>query len=248
MAVSAPTVIEDSAGFGTSISTFSFTPAANSILVAFIVARGSSAGIPTSISDSLGGTWTALSAGEDAGSAAARLYVREVVSSASMSVSATVSGGTQSAAVILNVTGAGTDFSNFQAIVAATGTSHTANMAPYAAGSQVVGFVVTNAGQAMPPPSGFTEIYDLNTALNTRVQIQHASGATAPTAITWTTSNAATVAYGLEIKEPSSTPPSGSSTTKVWIGGAWHPSTVKVFIGGSWVTKPLKSRKSGNWY
>lgn len=247
MAVSVPSIVATAgSGFAT-VTTSSFTPTANSLLVAFVAVRGSNAGVPSNISDSLGGTWTALSAGEDAGNSAACLYTREIGSAASMTVSATRSSGTQTAIIILEFTGAGTDFSNFQAVVAATGTSHTANMAPYAAGSQVVGFVTTNAGQAMPPPSGFTEIYDDNPVINTRVQIQHASGATAPTAITWTTSNASTVAYGLEIKEPAA-PPSGSSIVKVWTGGAWHPSTVKVYIGGSWVTKPLKSRKSGNWY
>jgi hypothetical protein len=151
--------------------------------------------------------------------------------------------------MVLEFTGAGTDFSNFQAVAAATGTSHTANMAAYASGSQVVGFVVTNAGQAMPPPSDFTEIYDNNPVINTRVQLQYASGATAPTTITWTTSNSATVAFGLEVKEPGSTePPTGSSVTKVWTGGAWHPSTVKVYTGGAWVTKPLKARKGSSWY
>ncbi|MQW25146.1 hypothetical protein [Sinorhizobium meliloti] len=204
MAVSAP-IVAASAGTGfATVTTSSFTPAASSLLIAFVVARGSGAGIPNAISDSLGGTWTALSAGNVVGNSAARLYAREVGSSAAMTVSATRSGGTQTAIVILQFTGAGTDFSNFQAVVASTGTSHTANMAAYASGSQVVGFVTTNSGTAQPPPSGFTEIYDNNPTTNTRIQVQHASGATAPTAITWTTSSSSTVAFGLEVKEGSS--------------------------------------------
>lgn len=207
MAVSTPVLATPGVGATASmVTTASFTPTADAILIAFAMSRGSGAEIPDSISDSLGGTWTPIAAGQDAGFVAGRLWYQEVgASPAARTVTTTIPAGSQTALAIVEVTGASTDFSNYNFDIT-TGTSQTVNLSPYSAGSMVLAGVIDNAGASSSFPGPFTELYDANLATNTRSSIAYESGATATTSINITTGSSDNYAWGLEIKEASGTP------------------------------------------
>ncbi|MDW9768619.1 hypothetical protein [Sinorhizobium meliloti] len=245
MAVGAPTTVADAGADATSATTVSFTPTANILLVAFCVARGGSAVIP-SISDSQGGTWEPIGTGIDQGFVTARLFARQIGASPSaMTVTVSSTGATQTGVMIQGLSGAGNSFTNFQS-VSSLGTSRSVTIAPASTGSMVLGFQVINSGSAQPAPTGLTETRDTTIATNVRCQLAYDDYLTAPTSITWTSNNADAIAFALEVKEPAAS--STGSVTKVWTGGAWKTCVVKVYIGGTWVTKTLKSRKGGVWY
>lgn len=202
MAVSTPVLATPGTGAtATSATTASFTPTANAILIAFTMARGGSAAIPT-ISDSLGGTWTPIAAGQDAGFVTGRLFYQEVGASPSArTVTAAATSATQTALAIVEVTGAGTDFSNYDFDIT-TGTSQSMTLSSYAAGSQVLAGIVDNAGGTQTFTGSLTELYDANLATNTRSSIAYEDAATAPTTINVTSSASDNYAWALEIKEP----------------------------------------------
>ncbi|MDX1114798.1 hypothetical protein GOL31_23645 [Sinorhizobium medicae] len=245
MAVGVPTAVVDAGASATTVTTTSFTPEANILLIAFCVARGGSAVIPT-ISDDQGGTWEPIGTGIDQGFITARLFARQIGTTPSvMTVTASSTGATQTAVAIQGLSGAGNSFTNFQS-VSSLATSRSVTIDAASTGSMVLGFQVINSGTAQPAPTGLTETRDFTIATNVRVQLAYDDYLTAPTSITWTSNNADAIAFALEVKEPVV---SGSgSLTKVWTGGAWKTSTVKVYIGETWVTKTLKSRKGGVWY
>ncbi|RVM15366.1 hypothetical protein [Sinorhizobium meliloti] len=245
MAVGIPTTVADAGASATSVTTASFTPEANILLIAFCVARGGSAVIPT-MSDSQGGTWEPIGTGIDQGFITAHLFARQIGTTPSaMTVTVSSPGATQTGVMIQGLSGAGSSFTNFQS-VSSLGTSRSVTIDAASTGSMVLGFQVINSGTAQPAPTGLTETRDTSIATNVRCQLAYDDYLTAPTSITWTSNSADAIAFALEIKEPAVA--GSGSLTKVWIGGAWHASTVKVYVGGSWVAKTLKSRKSGNWY
>ncbi|MDE4602470.1 hypothetical protein LOF12_14100 [Sinorhizobium meliloti] len=195
----------------TSTTTASFTPTANALLIAFAHFRGSSGAIPT-ISDSLGETWTPVAAGQDGGFVGGRLYYQVVSASPSArTVTATSAGATQTGIAVIEVTGAGTDLSNYQFDIT-TGTAQTLNMAAYASTSQVLAGVVDNAGAASSFPGPFTELYDSNLATNLRSSVAYESGATAAATINITTGSSDNYAWALEIKEAAAGAISGSAS------------------------------------
>ncbi|RVJ16531.1 hypothetical protein CN184_28500 [Sinorhizobium medicae] len=245
MAVGIPTTVVDAGASAATVTTTSFTPEANILLIAFCMARGGSAVIPT-ISDSQGGTWEPIGTGIDQGFITARLFARQIgVTPSAMTVTVTSTGATQTAVAIQGLTGAGNSFTNFQS-VSSLGTSRSVTIDAASSGSMLLAFQVINSGTAQPAPTGLTETRDFSIATNVRCLLAFDDYLTAPTSITWTSNNADAIAFALEVKEPAVS--SSGSLTKVWTGGAWRTSTVKVYVGGSWVTKPLKARKSGNWY
>ncbi|RVR12115.1 hypothetical protein [Sinorhizobium meliloti] len=194
-----------------SVTTASFTPTANALLIAFAHFRGSSGAIPT-ISDSLGETWTPVAAGQDGGFVGGRLFYQVVSASPSArTVTATSAGATQTGIAVIEVTGAGTDLSNYQFDIT-TGTAQTLNMAAYASTSQVLAGVVDNAGAASSFTGPFTELYDSNLATNLRSSVAYESGATATTTINITTGSSDNYAWALEIKEASAGAISGSAS------------------------------------
>lgn len=201
MAVGVPTTVADAGGSATSVTTTSFTPAANTLLVAFCVARGASAVIPT-ISDSQGGTWEAIGTGIDQGFVTARLFARQIGSTPSaMTVTVSSPGATQTAVMIQGLTGAGNSFTNFQS-AASLGTSRSVTIDAALTGSMVLGFQVINSGTAQPAPTGLTETRDVSIATNVRIQLAYDDYLSAPTTVTFTSNNADAIAYVLEIKEP----------------------------------------------
>lgn len=207
MAVSTPVLATPATGASsTSATTASFTPTANALLIAFAAFRGSSGNIPT-ISDSIGGTWTPIAAGQDAGFVGGRLFYQEVgASPAARTVTAVSTGATQTGIAIVEVTGAGTDFSNYEFDLT-DGTSQSVTMAAYGAGSQVLAGIVDNAGSNTTEPVDFTALFDSNLATNLRVGIAYDDGATATTNLTWTTGSSNNYAWGLEVKEPAAGSP-----------------------------------------
>lgn len=201
MAVSVPVLAVALAGAsGVTATTASFTPLADAVLIAFCAFRGSSGVIP-SISDSLGGTWTPIAAGQDAGFVGGRLFYQETGSSpAARTVTCTSTGATQTGIAIAIVTGAGTDFSNYGFDIT-TGFNTSVTMAPYVSTSQVLAGTVDNAGGAQDYNSAFDELFDGNAATNLRMSMATAPATTAPETITTTGNSSDNYAWGLEIKE-----------------------------------------------
>lgn len=200
MAVSVPVLAVSGAGAtGVTATTASFTPVANGLLIAFCMYRGASGTIPT-ISDSLGGTWTPVAAGQDGGNVGGRLFYQETGSSpAARTVTCTSTGATQTCISIAIVTGAGTDFSNYDFDIATGETQHL-SLAPYTAGSMVLAGIVDNAGASQTYPGPYTELYDANLATNTRSSMAYQSASTADTTIDIIGGVSDNYAWGLEIK------------------------------------------------
>lgn len=192
-----------------SVTTASFTPTANALLIAFCAGRGSSATIPT-ISDSLGGTWTPIGTGNDAGNVTGRLFYQVAGASPSaMTVTVNTTGGTQAAVGVIEVSGAGTDFSNQVGINAAGDPSVT--MGAYTAGSRVMVFGIGNAGAAWTSPTGFTELFDSEVATNLRL-VPSYNDSSASTSLSWVSAATDSIGFGLEIKEAATGAISGSAS------------------------------------
>jgi hypothetical protein len=201
MAVSVPVLAVTQAGAsGVTATTASFTPLADAVLIAFCAFRGSSGVIP-SISDSIGGTWTPIAVGQDAGFVGGRLFYQETGSSpVARTVTCTSTGATQTGIAIVVVTGTGTDFSNYHFDIT-TGSSQTVNMDPYTSGSYVLAGTVDNSGGTQNYPGAFTELFDSAVATNLRMSIAYMASATAPTSINITGSASDNYVWGIEIKE-----------------------------------------------
>ncbi|MDX1201089.1 hypothetical protein GOL94_27545 [Sinorhizobium medicae] len=193
-----------------SVTTASFTPTANALLIAFCAGRGSSATIPT-ISDSLGGTWTPIGTGNDAGNVAGRLFYQVAGASPSaMTVTVNTTGGTQAAVGVIEVSGAGTDFSNYQVGINAAG-DPSVTMGAYTAGSRVMVFGIGNAGAAWTSPTGFTELFDSEVATNLRL-VPSYNDSSASTSLSWVSAATDSIGFGLEIKEAAAGAISGTAS------------------------------------
>ncbi|RVO38511.1 hypothetical protein CN093_17450 [Sinorhizobium meliloti] len=193
-----------------SVTTASFTPTANALLIAFCAGRGSSATIPT-ISDSLGGTWTPIGTGNDAGNVTGRLFYQVAGASPSaMTVTVNTTGGTQAAVGVIEVSGAGTDFSNYQVGINAAG-DPSVTMGAYTAGSRVMVFGIGNAGAAWTSPTGFTELFDSEVATNLRL-VPSYNDSSASTSLSWVSAATDSIGFGLEVKEAAAGAISGSAS------------------------------------
>ncbi|RVQ68150.1 hypothetical protein [Sinorhizobium medicae] len=193
-----------------SVTTASFTPTANALLIAFCAGRGSSATIPT-ISDSLGGTWTPIGTGNDAGNVTGRLFYQIAGASPSaMTVTVNTTGGTQAAVGVIEVSGAGTDFSNYQVGINAAG-DPSVTMGAYTAGSRVMVFGIGNAGAAWTSPTGFTELFDSEVATNLRL-VPSYNDSSASTSLSWVSAATDSIGFGLEIKEAAAGAISGAAS------------------------------------
>ncbi|VTZ61786.1 hypothetical protein [Sinorhizobium medicae] len=211
MPVGTPTLATPQIGAtAASVATASFTPTANALLIAFCAGRGSSATIPT-ISDSLGGTWTPIGTGNDAGNVTGRLFYQVAGASPSaMTVTVNTTGGTQAAVGVIEVSGAGTDFSNYQVGINAAG-DPSVTMGAYTAGSRVMVFGIGNAGAAWTSPTGFTELFDSEVATNLRL-VPSYNDSSASTSLSWVSAATDSIGFGLEIKEAAAGAISGSAS------------------------------------
>src|SRR6185436_18986903 len=163
MAIGAVTVHVNSGAAATSFTSASFTPSANSILIAFGNARTGAAAIPA-ITDSLGGTWTTvpgtnLSVG--AGNLKTILAYQTVGGSpASMTVTVTSAGAIACSVMVVGYTGASNDTSNVGINQNTAGDPAPSNSA-MAATSTGLAFNSQNAGAAptaTPSSQGYTSI------------------------------------------------------------------------------------------
>lgn len=201
MALGTPTLKGSAGASGTSATTASFTPTANALLLAIGAAR-IAAGVPPTITDSLGGTWTQVHADADQefGAINGNIYYQVVGSSPSaMTVTATSTGALHTGLHVVEITGAGTDFTNFVFDTDAAG-DPSLTMAAFDASSLCMAFCVGNAGgSGYTQPSGYTELLD--TAITTNLRMNSSYDVSSPgTAHTWTGVSTDTIAYGLEIK------------------------------------------------
>lgn len=204
MPVGVPTVLNTAGAVGATATTASFTPTANALMIAFAAARGASATIPT-VSDSLGGTWTPIGTGNDAGNVTGRLFYQVASGSPSaMTVTTNNGGGTQAGISVIELTDADTDFSNYQAGTNGAG-DPSVTMSAYTSGSRVMAFGIGNAGAAWTSPSGFTELFDSEVATNLRM-IPSYNDSSASTSLSWTSAATDSIGFGLEVKEASGTP------------------------------------------
>lgn len=202
MPVGTPTLATPAVGAtATSVTTASFTPTAGSLLLAFAAARAAAAEIPT-ISDTLGNTWTQVDpSGTDFSNITAKLWYRVVEGSpAARTVTASSTGATQVGLAIVSISGAGTDFSNFQIGTNGAG-DPSVTMAAYAASSIALGFYAGNAGGSNPTvPTGYTSLTNSQIATNIRFAVAHDT--TSPsTSMAWVGPSTDSICFGVEIKE-----------------------------------------------
>ncbi|WP_208179113.1 hypothetical protein [Sinorhizobium medicae] len=210
MPVGTPTLATPQIGAtAASVTTASFTPTANALLIAFCAGRGSSATIPT-ISDSLSGTWTPIGTGNDAGNVTGRLFYQVAGASPSAMTVTVTTGGTQTAVGVIELTDAGTDFSNYQAGTNAVG-DPSVTMSAYSSGSRVMAFGIGNAGAAWTSPTGFTELFDSEVATNLRL-VPSYNDSSASTSLSWVSAATDSIGFGLEIKEAAAGAISGSAS------------------------------------
>lgn len=200
MPIGTPTTSATAGTSTASTTTASFTPTADSLLIALCAARGSSASIPT-ISDSQGGTWTPFAAGIDQGFITSRLFWRQIGSTPSaMTVTCEATSPTQTSIAVIEITGASTDFSNFGS-ASSGGPTIGITMGAYQPSSICVGFININAGANSTPPTGFTEMFDSLIATNLRSAISY-DMSNPTTSLSWSANTADMIAWAVEIKEP----------------------------------------------
>ncbi|MDX0227175.1 hypothetical protein RWA06_04595 [Sinorhizobium meliloti] len=185
----------------TSATTASFTPTAGNLLLAFAAARAAAAEIPT-VSDTLGNTWTQVdTSGTDFSNITAKLWYQVVEGSPSArTVTASSTGATQVGLAVVSISGAGTDFSNFQIGTNGAG-DPSVTMAAYAASSIALGFYAGNAGGSNPTiPTGYTSLSNSQIATNIRFAVVHDT--TSPsTSMAWVGPSTDSICFGVEIKE-----------------------------------------------
>ncbi|MDX0572170.1 hypothetical protein GOD68_18240 [Sinorhizobium medicae] len=202
MAIGTPTLATPAVGAtATSVATASFTPTVGNLLLAFAAARAAAAEIPT-ISDTLGNAWTQVdTSGTDFGNVAGRLWYQVVEGSpAARTVTASSTGATQVGLAIVSISGAGTDFSNFQIGTNGAG-DPSVTMSAYAASSIALGFYAGNAGGSNPTvPAGYTSLTNSQIATNIRFAVAHDT--TSPgTSMAWVGPSTDSLCFGVEIKE-----------------------------------------------
>lgn len=105
---SSPAAVNAQTNTATTIATASFTPPANSLVIAsasIIYASASGTGSPFSISDSLSGTWNseALQVWGSSGNPAAGIWARFVASSAAMTVTLTTDANSKTKQLMVKV-------------------------------------------------------------------------------------------------------------------------------------------------
>ncbi|MEY9629874.1 hypothetical protein ABIA27_004909 [Sinorhizobium fredii] len=201
MAVGTPAHLIAAGATATTATSTSFTPSANVRMFALATGRGASSTEPT-LTDSLGGTWTAVSGSSiDQGSLWGILFYQDVGSSpAARTVTVTSTGATQVGVEVCEISGTGGAISsNFQVGVSTVG-DPAVTMAAYAASSICVAWGIGSAGSAWAPPSGFSEAYDLSPATNVRLNVSY-DMVSPGTSLTWASTSTDSIGYALEVTE-----------------------------------------------
>lgn len=233
MAIGTPTHLIAAGATATTATSASFTPSANVRIFALCAARGSTAAVPT-ISDSLGGTWTAVEgSGIDAGAICGAVYYQDIGSSpAARTVTVTATGTpTQVGCEVFEISGTGEISSNFHSNVNAAG-DPSVTMSAYAATSILVALGVGNAGSTWTQPTGCTEIYDLAPATNVRLNVSYDMTSPA-TSLTWTSTSTDSIGYGLEITEAAAVGAVTGALAATEAGGEGFAGSGAVLVSGS---------------
>jgi len=215
MAIGTPTNLSTTAST-TTVTTASFTPANGSILLAMVGGRRSNVvSVQPTISDSLGGTWTELDdVSYDPGAnprIRARLFYQEIVTGASMTVTGTITDATTTMLSVIELTGAGTNFSNRATATHATG-DPSVTLAAMDAASAGFSLAMLNATNLVTPQSGYTELFDLSMNSTMRIHAQYDLSSPGTT-LGCTSTNTVSIIFGLEIKEPGGTDATGNGGT-----------------------------------
>jgi hypothetical protein len=203
MAIGTPVQVANVGGTTTDVTTGSFTPAASSVIFAWITERNATA-TPAdgTIADSLGLTWTKITsiAGPLSNAFLKGTLFWASSTNASMTVTATGTGANPKAVDVVTVPMGSPDFSNFNS----GGQSGTVALAVALSGTPaaVIGFNSTQVGTAATQNSGLTEIVDaVPTGLTNQLRNCVAYDLTSPTAtLSMTTGNNACM-VALELKE-----------------------------------------------
>lgn len=233
MAIGTPTHLIAAGATATTATSASFTPSANVRIFALCAARGSTAAVPT-ISDNLGGTWTAVTgSGIDAGVICGAIYYQDVGDSPSArTVTVTATGTpTQVGCEVFEISGTGAISSNFHSNVNAAG-DPSVTMSAYAATSILVALGVGNAGSTWTQPTGCTEIYDLAPATNVRLNVSYDMTSPA-TSLTWTSTSTDSIGYGLEIAEATAVGTVTGAIAATEAGGDDFAGSGAVLVSGS---------------
>ena len=235
MAIGTPALAVAAVGAtGLTVTTASFTPTAGDLLIALPVSRGTGATMPT-MADSLGETWTPFDSGSSLTACKSRLQWKIATANA-QTVTVTTTGGTQTAIVIVRVSGAGTDFTNYKVDSHATTTTRAVTMDAFAAGSGCIYLICASAGTGWAVPTGYTEVYDGAPATNARIAWGY--DITLPaTAISSLGGGVDSTMYGIELKPPVGGGDRRQGLDRQRMGGR---KPVKVWTGSAWVTKPAK--------
>ncbi|RVL37989.1 hypothetical protein [Sinorhizobium meliloti] len=232
MAIGTPTHLIAAGATATTATSASFTPSANVRIFALCAARGSTAAVPT-ISDNLGGTWTAVTgSGIDAGVICGAIYYQDVGGGPSArTVTVTATGTpTQVGCEVFEISGTGAISSNFHSNVNAAG-DPSVTMSAYAATSILVALGVGNAGSTWTQPTGCTEIYDLAPATNVRLNVSY--DMTSPAmSLTWTSTSTDSIGYGLEITEATAGAAVAGSLAATEAGGDGFAGSGAVLLSG----------------
>ncbi|MDK1377108.1 MULTISPECIES: hypothetical protein [unclassified Sinorhizobium] len=173
MAIGTPVHHAAVANDGATVTTASFTPAANSQLIAFATGYRSAAftGKPA-ITDSVGLTWTEVGSVQWNPAAGSRdvhyaLYRSSSVggSPAAMTVTATATSGNEVSLSVDAVTGASNVFSNFDTAESETGDPAFTLPAALSSGSAVMIWAAAVQGNnSFAQPAAYTETFDLTTS------------------------------------------------------------------------------------
>ena len=210
MAISAVTVHVNSGAAATSFTSASFTPAANSMLVAFQNARTGASAIPTAPTGT-GLTWTLVpgtnvSAG--AGNLKSSTYIAEVGSSPSaITATVTSAGAIAVSLLIFGFTGASTDTSNVGVATDTAGDPAPTNSA-MAATSLGVALNAQNAGAAptaSPSAQGYVSVVNSAPATNIRHTL-FTDSASPANAVSWVTTGTDSIGILWEVKEAAAAP------------------------------------------
>lgn len=257
MALSNPSLLTTlaSATFGTSNTTSSISPTANSLLIVSAgVGTGGSVSRTLSISDTLSGTgsWNqAFILKNNSDTFLTAIFWAFAGSSpGSGTITVTASAGMARWCIAVHeITGADTSTPVLQSKTgsnASTSLSLTLDSTPLTP-SVVFGTVTDRVGNGATAGSGFTETADFSSGGggNAYMQTQYKNGS-ATTTCDWSDLNTLNnTAVAIEIQELVAS--GGGGQIKAYTGSSFEAKPVKVWNGSAWETKPLKVYNGSSW-
>jgi hypothetical protein len=234
-------------------TTASFTPAANTRLLAFVGSFKATVGValPT-IVDSVGLSWALLSDYVISTFANPDMRGSWFLSSsvggspATMTVTVASAGGNGMGVIIVSVlaseiSGAIVQSKNGEDLVNGD-PSLTFNSAPGATNITLVGASFTGGNSASGISAGYTLLANAIPSTARRIAAHYDITSAGQTAA-YTTTNSRSIIMGIELA-PAGAP---SGRLKAWSGSTWALKPAKYWNGSSWVTKPVKTWNGSAW-